>query len=537
MSFNLADVLKNVSEPDTGHEQIQYIPLSLIDSDENNFYQLTGVEDLAANIATVGLQQPIRVRVSPCDSSRYLTVSGHRRRAALALLENDDPEKWGEVPCIVETDPVSPALQQLRLIYANANTRVMTSAEISEQAAQVEKLLYQLKEEGYEFPGRMRDHVAQAVGASKTKLARLKVIRDNLIFEWEPLYKANTIGESVAYALAGSPDEWQRIIYLNWKDRPKCLYETSVKAFTSRFAKIDTLHCYQCGCKCLNAQAMMIRSSKDAYSVGYCTGCCLSCYNLRSCSSCCGKALPEKKRLREAEKATTAEAKRREAERVAAKLERIRGIYKRIGQARAAAGVSAAQFLDVTGTSCSPSVVRRQEESEVHPETITNEHTSIFGYRINASDVFVLLKAADLLNVSLDWLLGRETSQTPKVSGSDTWQTGNPPTGGVYAVVLAIKATGGTTVEEAEWDGEQWHIWGAPLDADELMVTHWAKFPQLTPSPLNNSCKTGMSPSGHCGAAAYCGNDASCCLNCEEPCNSRCGWIEEDESNGQSPDK
>ena len=60
-------------------------------------------------------------------------------------------------------DEASPELQQLRLIYANANTRTMTGAELAEQAAQVEKLLYQLKEQGYEFPGRMRDHVAQAL--------------------------------------------------------------------------------------------------------------------------------------------------------------------------------------------------------------------------------------------------------------------------------------------------------------------------------------------------------------------------------------
>lgn len=525
MSFNLADALKNVSDPDTRHEQIQYIPLSQIDSDENNFYQLTGVEDLAANIATVGLQQPIRVRVSPHDPSRYLTVSGHRRRAALDLLENDDPEKWGEVPCIVETDPVSPALQQLRLIYANANTRVLTSAEIGEQAAQVEKLLYQLKKEGYEFPGRMRDHVAEAVGASKTKLARLKVIRDNLISEWEPLYKANTIGESVAYALAGIPAEWQRIIYLNWEDRPKHLYENSVKEFASRFAKIDKLHCAQCGGKCLNDQAMMIRSSKEVYGSGYCTGCCLSCYNLRSCSSCCGNALPEKKKLRETEKVANAEAKRREAERAAPKLERIRGIYKRVGQARAAAGVSAAQLIEAGGAHCSPQAVTHQIQAEAHPESITNEYAAIFGYNVCENQISSLINVADVLNVSLDWLLGRETSQPQKVSEPDTWQTGNPPAGGVYAVVLAIKATGGTSVDEAEWDEEQWHIWGSPLDEDELTVTHWAKFPRSTPSPLNQSCKTGMSPTGHCGAAAYCDNDANCCLTCEAPCNSRCGWV------------
>lgn len=528
MGFNLADVLKNVSDSDTGREQIQYIPLSLIDSDENNFYQLSAVDDLAANIATVGLQQPIRVRINPGNPERYLTVSGHRRRAALELLREDDPDKWTEVPCIVETDAVSPTLQQLRLIYANANTRVMTSAEIGEQAAQVEKLLYQLKEEGYEFPGRMRDHVAEAVGASKTKLARLKVIRDNLIAEWMPLYKANKIGESVAYALAGAPAEWQLIIHTEWGDKANRLIEAAVNEFVSRFAKIDKLHCAQSEGECFNKRNMMIHASRSQYGDS-CIGCCLACYNLRNCSSCCSSALPEKKKMREAVKLANAEAKQREAERIAPKLERIRGIYKRIGQARAAAGVSAAQYLEAIGASRSPGAVLSQEQSEAKPEKISNEYAAIFGWRLTEADVFTLIKAADVLNVSLDWLLGREDSQPTNVSSPDTWQTGNPPTGGVYAVVLGIKPTGGTTVDEAEWDEEQWHIWGAPLDEDELAVTHWAELPKQTPIPLNQFCKTGMSPTGHCGAAAYCDSDADCCLNCGEPCNSRCGWPDDGE--------
>mgnify|MGYP006898665938 CR=1 FL=1 len=57
------------------------------------------------------------------------------------MLAQDNPERWSEIPCIVEADDASPALQQLRLIYANANTRKMTDAEISEQAQQVEKLI------------------------------------------------------------------------------------------------------------------------------------------------------------------------------------------------------------------------------------------------------------------------------------------------------------------------------------------------------------------------------------------------------------
>lgn len=40
-------------------------------------------------------------------------------------------------------------------------------------------------------------------------------------------------------------------------------------------------------------------------------------------------------------------------------------------------------------------------------------------------------------------------------------------------------------------------------------------------------CITGKSKSGLCGAAAYCDKGVSCCLECDEDCNGRCGWLEE----------
>ena len=51
----LADVLKNVSDPDRGPEQIVLLPIASIDADANNFYSMEGVEELAANIELIGL--------------------------------------------------------------------------------------------------------------------------------------------------------------------------------------------------------------------------------------------------------------------------------------------------------------------------------------------------------------------------------------------------------------------------------------------------------------------------------------------------
>ena len=39
-------------------------------------------------------------------------------------------------------------------------------------------------------------------------------------------------------------------------------------------------------------------------------------------------------------------------------------------------------------------------------------------------------------------------------------------------------------------------------------------------------CITGKSGSGICGAAAYCDTEYKCCAQCQDDCNSRCGWLE-----------
>ena len=72
--FDLAALLGGVSKLDTGGEQIVRLPLELLDPDPENFYSLDGLDELAANIETVGLLDPIRVRP---NGERYTVVSGH----------------------------------------------------------------------------------------------------------------------------------------------------------------------------------------------------------------------------------------------------------------------------------------------------------------------------------------------------------------------------------------------------------------------------------------------------------------------------
>lgn len=200
--FDLTSLLSGVSSLDTGtgKKQIEYIDIERIHPDPNNFYKLDGIEELAANIELLGLQQPILVR--KVDDG-YMIVSGHRRTAAIRKLVEDGREDLRQVPCIVEAAASSPELQELRLIYANSDTRVMSPAEQWRQAERIGELLSELKEQGVEFKGRMRDHVAEICKVSKSKLARLKVIDDKLKPEGlRRAYEEGRLNETCAYEIA-----------------------------------------------------------------------------------------------------------------------------------------------------------------------------------------------------------------------------------------------------------------------------------------------------------------------------------------------
>lgn len=214
--FKLSEMLGDVSKLDTGvkgREQIQYIGIEFLVGDPKNFYAISGISELAANIELVGLQQPLRVRPDPDRAGYYIISSGHRRHAALKLLVEDGKSNFATVPCIVETGEESDAMRELKLIYANSDTRTISDADLTKQAERVEMLLYQLKEEGMEFPGRMRNYVADACRISASKLARLKVIRAKLleprfVKEWED----GDLKEQSAYTLAQMPPIMQTSI-------------------------------------------------------------------------------------------------------------------------------------------------------------------------------------------------------------------------------------------------------------------------------------------------------------------------------------
>lgn len=474
LGTSLADILGSVPGSDTGREQITYIEIANLDPDAENFYSMEGLDELAANIELVGLQQPLRVRENPDMPGRYLIVSGHRRRAAIWTLYEEDPERWGSVPCIIEPAAASAQLQQLRLIYANAGSRKMSSADLSRQAEQVETLLYELQEQGYEFPGRMRDHVAEACRVSKTKLATLKVIREKLIPEWKRLWESGTINETCAYKLAQQPEETQMVIHS--ATDPEHLTEWRVDGYARTVKKLLHRDCQvsKPG-ECLYARTLINIEFGPGYHGCSSYRCCKECPNLITCKDSCPNVIDVKSAKKAEKKAARAKEIKAEKARSAQLVDITRTIWTRFGELRREKGLSAKEITEARGDSFFPQYHGEEWQSQMEgPDAKITEHTPVpWTTSMQADDVEKLIKTADAFGVSCDYLLGRTDEKQP-APAEDTdiplrFRSGNEPPEERCLCWCVFDCGGVRITSSAVWwpDRERWSFKnGALIDAD-----------------------------------------------------------------------
>ena len=541
--FDLADLLKDVSKldtaPNTGREQIEYIDISLIDSDPGNFYKLTQLEELASNIAVVGLQQPLRVRTSEKAPERVVVVSGHRRLAALKLLIKEGREDLRSVPCIREHVAGSSALQELRLIFANRDTRVISSGEIAKQAERVEVLLYQLKEEGFEFPGRMRDYVAQACKVSAPKLSRLKVIRENLIPEYMSLFEKDKLPEQTAYALARLPGDFQRRMFSALLTAPNgAIAEKVLSKYNEGWRWEPQLTCPD-GKTCRRGDVFLRRDCESSSWQGFCGGntCCLECDQAKAsysaCERMCSKAKAQRKEASDKKK----EAEHKRQEKQGRKYQKeTQGYAKRLLRAIDVAGVPDDAKINWRYYDGLPvSTIRRWAAGEfddptgwrdvrLKPGTCYSDHLAGLAKLLNCSTDFLMGLTEDIRPVPV-----QEKPEEPvkaleeETASADSWDDisevldrvaapeeparrirwesrGNTPP--IDKLILTYELTNaGPVYRAAIWNGSVFQAPGTWKELTGLRYTPWIEIP---PPGSGESCEV-AAPEKAEGQLVICG--------------------------------
>lgn len=491
--FDMGDFAKAlaqpVSESGTERAQIEYIDIDLLDSDPHNFYRLNDIPELADSIATIGLQQPILVRDG--ENGHVVIVSGHRRAAAIRLLLEDGRTDLREVPCIREQDSASPALRELRLIYANSATRQLSSAEIAQQAEKVRELLYRLKEEGYEFPGRMRDHVAEACNISKSKLARLEKIEKGLASCYRDAWKAGTLPEDTADALASLPEATQeRIKRLCPKTTPSA---RNIRDTAKRGEYLTASFKCPGGAACTHMDKFF-RHDLKANSWKSCGGekCCLKCrsggaydpagYCGAACAEMCSKAREKYEKAKEKKKASDAAAEAKAQSEAAA---RVCAQARRIVRAADAAGLSDDVKLSCDyGGSVAVGRLRALSDGTASDGEVARYGGNVLPWR--ARDA---AENAKTLHCSVDYLLGltdelKPVATEPGQGALATWMPGGISPGDPCDVVADfvvgedVRGRKAVVRKVCQWDGSSFRFreGGAEIDAE---VVRWLALPPV----------------------------------------------------------
>ena len=472
-----------------GRDQIEYIDIDLIDSDPSNFYELRDIPDLAGDIETVGLQQPLLVR--PGEDGHVVLISGHRRRAALQLLVDEGKERFRQVPCIRKTGG-NPLVYEMQLIFANLHTRVLTNAEIAKQALRIEEIFYQLKEQGYEFPGRMVGHVAAACNIKRAKLGRLKKIEAHLAPCYKPLWDAGDLPEDTADALAGLPQEVQeRIKRVCPKKVP------TARNIRSMGERLESKQCDYCtvGFRCPDGGACTHQDKffrhdliRDSWWAP-CSGgkCCVKCssggaHSPNSYDAACSEMCAKAREVYEKAKAEQKDSEERKAAKARSNaVKKAMADAARIVRAADAAGLDDDAKLESAYTTMTTlKTLRKISQGDISESVSNYALGEIIPYRTKD-----LTNMAQTLHCSTDYLLGltdqlRPASAEPGQMVLAAWTPGGlTPPEECEVVADVDPGDGGKPVRcFLRWLGGVWMF--KNLDKKiGMTVIRWLRLPEV----------------------------------------------------------
>lgn len=196
-------------------DKVQKIPLGFIKRNEQNFYSIEGIDELADSIAMVGLLEPVRVvRIpsSPTQPYQYKLISGHRRFRAFMNLYNRKEEgylQYAEIPALVMED-MDDLTETFALITANSTARELSYAEKLKQEQLLRETLQAMKEAGKPVPKNLGQYIADQIGTSRNEVSRMHSINEHLIPEAREQVDKGEMTAQQAYELSRKPEAQQR---------------------------------------------------------------------------------------------------------------------------------------------------------------------------------------------------------------------------------------------------------------------------------------------------------------------------------------
>jgi len=189
---------------------------------ESNFYEINDIEELAAKILMTGLMENMAIVYDPSDKGEYRIISGERRWEGLKLLVSRGYTEFEIATCQIRT-LVEKSEEEIEIIISNSQ-RVKSIQDMLEEEKRLKANLEHMKEtgmtiKGYDLSkGRLRDIIADMLQISKTKVALIENINNNLIPEFKEELKADRLTFSAANEISGMTEEKQNEVYEKYRD-------------------------------------------------------------------------------------------------------------------------------------------------------------------------------------------------------------------------------------------------------------------------------------------------------------------------------
>lgn len=201
-----------------------------------NFYGLEDIEELAGDILMYGLKQNLEVVYEPNDQGEYRIVAGERRWLALKHLVSQGYKDFEIATCKL-TAPQDEDEEQVEIIIANAY-RTKSIKDTIEEEQRLKACLERMKADGKKIKGydlqsgRLRDVISSMLKMSKTKIAQVESISNNLIPEFREELNKERLTFSAAYELSGMSAEKQQEALEKYKETGELSY-TQIKDMKS----------------------------------------------------------------------------------------------------------------------------------------------------------------------------------------------------------------------------------------------------------------------------------------------------------------
>ena len=209
----ITDDLKAAAS-DSFIDSLKMLEVDQIIPNDNNFYEMTEIEELAEDIERQGLMS---VLVATEDNGEFHLISGHRRLAAVKLLINEGRRKSTTVPCYIKSAK-SADETQLDLIMLNATQRKYSDSDTMREYEELERIFKAMEQAGKPVKGKIRNNIARVLNVSPSQIGKIDNIKHNAIPDVEQAVKSGDMSISTANEVAKLAPEQQKEIITSKPD-------------------------------------------------------------------------------------------------------------------------------------------------------------------------------------------------------------------------------------------------------------------------------------------------------------------------------